>query len=64
LGFGDPSNIKWMKLIAHAITLAVVLPALRLLRYFNAVTGETMLQSIQTSADDNGVMDNVQVIGN
>jgi hypothetical protein len=64
LGFGDPSNVKWMRLAANAITLAVILPAWRLLRYFNAVTGEIMRQSIRPKADDNDVMEGVQVVGN
>jgi hypothetical protein len=63
LGFGDPSTVKWMRLAANAITLVVMLPAWRLLKYFNAVTGEIMRQSIQTKATDDDVMESVQVIG-
>jgi hypothetical protein len=51
---GDPSNIKWAVLTANAIALALILPALKLLRYFNAVAGEIMRQSIQTKANDKG----------
>ena len=51
-GFGDPSNIKWAGLTANAIALALILPALEVIRYFNAVAGEIMRQSIQTKTND------------
>jgi len=51
-GFGDPSHIKWSELTANAIAFALILPALKLLRYFNALAGETLRQSIQTKTND------------
>jgi hypothetical protein len=53
-GFGDPSNIKWAELTANAIAFALLLPALKVLRYFNAIVGEIMRQSIQTKGNDKG----------
>jgi hypothetical protein len=49
-GFGDPSNIKWMTLTANAIAFALILPAWKLLKMFNDVTGEIMRQSIRSQA--------------
>ena len=51
-GFGDPSHIKWSELTENAIAFALILPALKLLRYFNALAGETLRQSIQTKTND------------
>ena len=48
---GDPSNIKWVELTANAIAGALLLPALKVLRYFNAIVGEIMRQSIQTKTN-------------
>jgi hypothetical protein len=48
----------------NAITLAVILPAWRLVKYFNGVTGELIGQSIRTKAGDNRAMESVQVIRN
>ena len=56
-GFGDPSNIKWMELTANAIAFAMILPAWKLLKDFNAVTGEIMRQSVQTTGSAANVAD-------
>jgi hypothetical protein len=53
-GFGDPSNIKWAELTGNAIALALIVPALKLLRHFNGLAGEILRQSIQTKTDDPG----------